>query len=171
MNSIGTLKAALDSHQPREITSELPDAGILVPVTRDLDQPKIILTRRAQHMNTHKGQVAFPGGKRDETDHSLEFTALRECHEEIGVPSNEITLLGHLDSLPSISGFKVTPFVGVLADGFQVVKEDSEVHKVFGVPFAFFQDKANRQKQYAKTPFGRTHYYIYQYKLVSINKM
>lgn len=138
-------------------------AAVLFPFYWKNNEPWVLLTQRNKDLKHHSGQVSFPGGAFETDDKHVRNTALRETHEEIGVPSNDITLLGHLDSLPSISGFEVTPFVGVLADGFQVVKEDSEVHKVFGVPFAFFQDKSNRQKQYAKTPFGRTHYYIYQY--------
>ena len=83
--------------------------------------------------------VSFPGGAFEKNDKHVRNTALRETHEEIGVASSEITLLGHLDSLPSISGFEVTPFVGVLSDGFEVVKDDREVHKIFGIPFSFFQ--------------------------------
>ena len=139
MNAIDALKGALNDHQPRKINTELPDAGILVPVTRDLKEPKIILTRRAQHMNTHKGQVAFPGGKRDDTDHSLEFTALRECHEEIGVPPSEVEVVGRLSQVISLHGIKVSPFVGLIEDTHPLVPNLDELDSIFKVPVEFFR--------------------------------
>ena len=139
MNSLDALRHALDAHKPRKITSEFPDAGILVPVTRDIEQPKIILTRRAQHMNTHKGQVAFPGGKRDDTDDSLEFTALRECHEEIGVPPEEVEIIGPLSQVISLHGICVSPFVGLIEDNHPLVPNLDELDSIFKVPVQFFR--------------------------------
>jgi 8-oxo-dGTP pyrophosphatase MutT (NUDIX family) len=140
MNSIEALRLALDAYEPRKITSDLPDAGILVPVTRDLEHPKIILTRRAQHMNTHKGQVAFPGGKRDETDDSLEFTALRECHEEIGIPPEEVEIIGSLSQVMSLHGIRVSPFVGLVDDSHPLIPNPEELDSIFKVPVQFFRE-------------------------------
>jgi 8-oxo-dGTP pyrophosphatase MutT (NUDIX family) len=140
MYSLEALKRALDAYEPRKITSDLPDAGILVPITRDLDQPKIILTRRAQHMNTHKGQVAFPGGKRDDTDDSLEFTALRECHEEIGIPPEEVEIIGSLSQVISLHGIRVSPFVGLVDDDHPLIPNPEELDSIFKVPVQFFRD-------------------------------
>ncbi len=140
MNSLEALKHALDAHEPRIITTDLPDAGILVPVTRDIDQPKIILTRRAQHMNTHKGQVAFPGGKRDDTDESLEFTALRECHEEIGIPPERVEIIGPLSQVISLHGIRVSPFVGLVDDDHPLVPNPDELDSIFKVPVEFFRE-------------------------------
>jgi len=139
MNSLEALRCALDAHEPRKIISEFPDAGILVPVTRDIEHPKIILTRRAEHMNTHKGQVAFPGGKRDDTDDSLEFTALRECHEEIGVPPEEVEVIGPLSQVISLHGIRVSPFVGLIDDNHPLVPNLDELDSIFKVPVQFFR--------------------------------
>ena len=140
MNAIEHLRTALQTHQPRLITANLPEAGILVPVTRDQLEPKIILTRRAEHMNTHRGQVAFPGGKRDETDHSLSFTALRECHEEIGVPPQEVELIGSLSQVVSLHGICVSPFVGLIDDDYPLVPNPDELDCIFKVPVQFFRE-------------------------------
>lgn len=140
MNSLEALKRALDAYQPRKILSDLPDAGILVPVTRDIVQPKIILTRRAQHMNTHKGQVAFPGGKRDDTDDSLEFTALRECHEEIGIPPKDVEIIGSLSQVISLHGIRVSPFVGLVDDEYPLTPNLDELDSIFKVPVQFFRE-------------------------------
>jgi len=140
MNTIEQLRSALLTHQPRRISAALPEAGILVPVTRDTAQPKIILTRRAEHLNTHKGQVAFPGGKRDETDPSLSFTALRECHEEIGVPPDQVELLGALSQVISLHGIRVSPFVGLIDDTYPLVANPDELDSIFKVPVQFFRE-------------------------------
>lgn len=140
MNAIEQLRTALLTHQPRKITAKLPEAGILVPITRDLVHPKIIFTRRAEHMNTHKGQVAFPGGKRDETDVSLSFTALRECHEEIGVPPEEVELIGSLSQVVSLHGIRVSPFVGLIDDDYPLVPNPDELDSIFKVPVQFFRE-------------------------------
>jgi 8-oxo-dGTP pyrophosphatase MutT (NUDIX family) len=140
MNAIEQLRSALDSYQPRKIAENLPDAGILVPVTRDPLQPKLIFTRRAGHMKTHKGQVAFPGGKRDDTDHSLSFTALRECHEEIGVPPHQVELIGCLSQVVSLHGIRVSPFVGLIDDSLPLVPNLDELDSIFKVPVQFFKE-------------------------------
>ncbi len=142
MNAIEQLKQVLAAHQPRKINADLPDAGILVPVTRDPLQPKIVLTRRAEHLNTHKGQVAFPGGKRDDTDLSLSFTALRECHEEIGVPPENVELIGRLSQVVSLHGILVSPFVGLIEDDYPLVPNPEELDSIFKVPVQFFQQAA-----------------------------
>lgn len=140
MNSIEALRRALDAYEPKIITSDLPEAGILVPITRDIEQPKIILTRRAQHMNTHKGQVAFPGGKRDDTDETLEFTALRECHEEIGIPPENVEIIGPLSQVMSLHGIRVSPFVGMVDDDHPLVPNPAELDSIFKVPVQFFRE-------------------------------
>lgn len=140
MDAIEQLRSALLAHQPRKILTELPEAGILVPITRDTEQPKIILTRRAEHMNTHKGQVAFPGGKRDLGDHSLSFTALRECHEEIGVPPDQVELIGALSEVVSLHGIRVSPFVGLIDDDYPLVPNPEELDSIFKVPVQFFRE-------------------------------
>lgn len=138
-------------------------AAVLFPFYWKNDEPWVLLTQRNKNLKHHSGQVSFPGGAFEPEDGHVRNTALRETEEEVGIAAQNIKLLGYLDNLPSISGFEVTPFVGFLADDFEVVKDEREVHKVFGVPFSFFQNKENRQKQYVKTPLGRKHYYIYQY--------
>ena len=167
---ISIIEAGLNSDRlPEHVWSGETDvdkraAAVLFPFYWKNNKPWVLLTQRNKDLKHHSGQVSFPGGAFEVDDKHVRNTALRETFEEVGIPSSEINLLGYLDSLPSISGFEVTPFVGFLSAGFEVVKDDREVHKVFGVPFSFFQNKENRQKQYVKTPMGRKHYYIYQYE-------
>lgn len=121
------------------IEVDLPEAAILVPVTRNSENPQIILTRRAGHLNTHKGQVAFPGGKYDREDSSLVHTALRECHEEIGVAPHQVEIIGSLSQVVSLHGIRVTPFVGLVAENVELTPNLEELDSIFLVPVSFFK--------------------------------
>jgi len=139
MNQIDRLTKRLQSHQPKIISAQLPEAGILVPVTRNTSDPSIILTRRSQHLSTHKGQVAFPGGKFDEEDGSLMNTALRECHEEIGVGPQHVEIIGALSQVVSLHGIRVTPFVGLIDEDVPLTPNLDELDSIFQVPVSFLE--------------------------------
>ncbi len=141
----------------------LRTAAVLFPFYWFKGEPWVLFTQRNSKLKHHSGQVSFPGGAFEIDDEHIRRTALRETEEEIGIGTHHITMLGHLDPLSSVSGFEVSPFVAFLDDDFQVVKDDVEVERVFGVPFAFFRDPKRRQKQYARTSLGKKHYYVYQY--------
>lgn len=80
------LTEKLSNYSPRQLALDYPEAGILVPVTDNENNPEMIFTLRSSNLKTHRGQVSYPGGKRDPEDSSLVATALRETHEEIGSP-------------------------------------------------------------------------------------
>ena len=146
MNNIDTLIRRVLAYTPRLIEADMPEAGILVPVTRDQVNPEIILTRRAQHMNTHKGQVAFPGGKFDQEDVTLMNTALRECHEEIGVSPDQVEIIGPLSQVVSLHGIRVTPYVGLVDSDVELTPNLDELDSIFKVPTQFF-DKAEPKRR------------------------
>jgi len=146
MDLIEQLVTRLQNYTPRSIEEDMPEAGILVPITRHAQQPQIILTRRAQHMNTHKGQVAFPGGKHDEDDESLMHTALRECHEEIGIPQNKVEIVGQLSQVISLHGIRVTPYVGLVDEDVALIPNLDELDSIFKVPTAFFSDAIPKRR-------------------------
>lgn len=139
-------------------------AAVLFPFYWKNDQPWVLLTQRNADLKHHSGQVSFPGGGYESHDKNIRHTALRETHEEIGVNSELIEVWGFLDGIASISGFHVTPFVGEIKDVHNLVIDENEVHRVFGVPFNFFQDRSNRVKNKVKTPLGDRHYYVFEYK-------
>lgn len=123
-----------------EVYKPLPDrldAAVLVPIT-DEAVPKLVLTRRAHHMNSHAGQVAFPGGRRDSTDASIIATALRESREEIGLPEKEVAVIGQLDVFTSLMGLRVQPIVGVIPKDIPFVPNPDEIESIFKVPVEFF---------------------------------
>lgn len=146
MNQIDKLVARVRAYTPKAIEADFPEAGILVLVTRNLQSPSIILTRRAQHMTTHKGQVAFPGGKFDEEDATLQQTALRECHEEIGVAPHHIEIIGQLSQVISLHGIRVTPFVGLVDEGVSFTPNLDELDSIFKVPTLFFNDAVPKRR-------------------------
>jgi len=119
-------------------------ASVLIPiVTRQM--PMVLLTRRTDHLSTHSGQIAFPGGKVDETDLDSTAAALREAHEEIGLPASHVDVLGQLPIYTTGSAFLVTPVVALVRPGFTLTPNDFEVSEVFEVPLLFLMNPANHR--------------------------
>lgn len=122
-------------------------AAVLIGV-RDEQSLRMVFTVRTDHLSSHAGQVAFPGGSADPTDADALTTALRETEEEIGLPRALVTPLGYLDCFETISGFCITPVVARIDAQARFVPAPDEVAEVFEVPLAFFLDPSNL-KRYA----------------------
>lgn len=122
------------------VPGSLPQAAVLLAVT-DEPEPRLVLTRRADQLNTHAGEVAFPGGKRDEADTTLAMTALRETEEEIGLSSSRIRVLGGLDPVVSRFGLEVYPYVGLVQMPFEPTPNQDEIESVFAVPLRYFLEQ------------------------------
>ena len=88
-------------------------AAVLVPIVRR-PVPGLLLTQRSTRMRKHAGQVAFPGGARDPEDSSLIAAALREAQEEVAIPPETVEVIGVLPTVDSVTGFQVTPVVGII---------------------------------------------------------
>ena len=120
-------------------------------------------------MKHHPGQIAFPGGKRDEEDADLHATALREAHEEIGLPTEKVTIFGELPVHETVTGFNVRPILGLIRDDFDPISEIGEVAEVFTVPLRHVLNPGNyliegrrwrgARRQYYAVPYGP--YYIW----------
>jgi len=135
INKIRTgLAATFDS------SIEKPDneAAVLIAITDDPSDPAMVLTRRASHMNSHAGEVAFPGGKVDATDRDLVVTALRESFEEIGLAQNKVDVVGALSASTSKFGLQVRPIVGIIPADIELVGSEDELDSIFHVPLRFF---------------------------------
>lgn len=143
MTSQTLLKQLINSvqqHEARTIDQpSLAQAGVLVAIT-DEAEPHLVLTRRADHLSTHSGEVAFAGGKRDETDPDIVFTALREAEEEINLQSHHVKIIGELDQVVSRFGYVVTPIVGIIPADITFTANLDELDAVFKVPLRFFLD-------------------------------
>ena len=112
----------------------LRPAAVLVPVWLRAEGPALILTKRSSRLKHHPGQIAFPGGKVDPTDASSEAAALREAHEEVGIDPVRVRIIGALPVHETVTGFAVTPYVGLIPGTFAPVAEAGEVEEVFTVP-------------------------------------
>lgn len=108
-------------------------AAVLIPVVRR-EQPGLLLTQRSPHMRKHAGQVEFPGGAVDSTDASLIAAALREAHEEVAIPPEAVEVIGVLPPVDSVTGFQVTPVVGIIPPDLQYHASVDEVSAVFEMP-------------------------------------
>ncbi|WP_303292247.1 CoA pyrophosphatase [Marinobacter sp. SS5-14b] len=139
------LTEKLSNYAPRLLALDYPEAGILVPVTDNPANPEMIFTLRSAHLKTHRGQVAYPGGKRDPGDPSLAATALRETHEEIGLPPEQVKVIAPLSQVMSLHRILVTPYVGVVPADHPLEPNPDEIESVFRVPISFFlEDQRER---------------------------
>jgi 8-oxo-dGTP pyrophosphatase MutT (NUDIX family) len=118
-----------------EVESGSP-AGVLLPLFEESDEARIVLTRRAAHLRSHTGEVAFPGGRLEPGEEPV-AAALRETQEEIGLDPREVEILGELAPLTTMSsGSRITPFVGVVGRRPRLVPNPAEVDRVFDVSLA-----------------------------------
>jgi 8-oxo-dGTP pyrophosphatase MutT (NUDIX family) len=128
-------------------------AAVLIGLRGEAD-PRMVFTVRTDHLSSHAGQVAFPGGRTDPADSSALTTALRESEEEIGLDRGLVTPLGYLDCFETISGFCITPVVARIAEEANFRPAPDEVAEVFEVPLAFFLEPGNL-KRYVMDYRGR----------------
>jgi 8-oxo-dGTP pyrophosphatase MutT (NUDIX family) len=112
-------------------------AAVLVPLFPEAGEARVVLTRRPQSMPSHRGEIAFPGGGRKEGDADLAATALREAEEEVGLAPADVEIVGRLDSLgPTVSGFLIAPFLGLLETRPVLHPDPREVDRIFDVPLS-----------------------------------
>jgi 8-oxo-dGTP pyrophosphatase MutT (NUDIX family) len=119
-----------------EFFERLKPAAVLLAVMNFGEQPSLLLTRRSERLRQHSGQISFPGGRRDESDATLVLSALREAHEEVGLPPENVEILGFLDDYPTLTGYRITPVVGLVAKSFTPAPHADEVAEVFDLPLS-----------------------------------
>ena len=119
-------------------------AAVLIPLVWHDEQWHLLFTRRTDRVESHKGQVSFPGGACDEGETTPEQTALREAEEEIGLNPEELRILGRLTNLITITYFRVTPVVGVIKWPAVFKVGEHEVERVFTIPLAWLSNPVNR---------------------------
>ena len=128
----------------RRVTGTDREAAVLVPVTYREGEPHLLFTKRADHLGEHPGQMSFPGGGRELDDADLRETALREADEEIGLRVEEVTHVGRLDDIRTVTDYSVSPFVVEIPDR-EYAPDDREVAEIAVLPVAGFLDDANHE--------------------------
>lgn len=131
----------IQRHRPWCLRQQGREAAVLIPITRSELHPELILTVRSALLNTHRGEVCFPGGKRDEGDRELSQTALREAQEELGIASRDVELCGPLGQVVSKHHLHVTPWVGLVPPSLPLHPNPAEIARVFKVPLRFFLEQ------------------------------
>jgi 8-oxo-dGTP pyrophosphatase MutT (NUDIX family) len=151
-----------DGHLWRR-TEELRPAAVLVPMVRREGGLTVLLTQRTDHLYDHAGQISFPGGRSEAHDESPAATALRETFEEIGLPHSHVEVLGNLPEYTTVTGYHVTPVVGLVTSLPTLRLDAFEVAEAFEVPLAFFLDPGNHQRNTLQYQGRTRHYYAMPY--------
>ena len=164
---------APEDFSPRRAVGDLPPdflpkqpwkpASVLVPLVTHPDMPTVLLTQRTQGLQEHAGQVSFPGGSREQRDRDPVETALRETEEEIGLDRSYVEIAGYLSGYLTITGYAVSPVVGLVHPGFTLKLDPLEVAEVFEVPLAFLADPLNRQVEERQWAGPKVSYYVFNY--------
>ena len=141
---IPKIKENLSSYKPSGPIAGLPQAAVLILLHETSEDLNVIYCLRSNNLPTHAGEVAFPGGKREEKDETLRETALREAQEEVNLELKDVEVLGEISSVQSRFGLSVTPYIGILKSN-TLIADGKEIEEVFSVPLNFI--KTNMQKE------------------------
>ena len=125
----------------------LTPAGVMVLVFRKDAEYCVLLQKRSSRVDSHKGEISFPGGKRDPEDETLLDTALRETHEEMGIDPQDVEVFGSLDQTATTTGFCTNPFAGTFPYPYDFNPQEEEVAEVLEVPVSSLMDSANRRDE------------------------
>lgn len=153
--------------QWRDLVSPLEHpkpAAVLVPLIERREEMTVLLTKRTHELSTHAGQIAFPGGRIDEADPTALHAALRETHEEVGLPPKHIDVVGELNEYRTGTGYVITPMVGFVGAERPIIPNPVEVAEVFEIPLSFVLD-ADNVEMHSKEFRGRIrHFYVLPYE-------
>lgn len=162
--AIDRIREFLGRHHRKELNNPaLKQAAVLILLFPKEGSLHLLLTKRTDHVEHHKGQISFPGGARDEQDADLVATALRETEEEIGLPPGAVQVLGMFDDFETPSGFAITPVVGFVPSLPLLSPSLHEVAEIIEIPLTVFLEKKNERVVKMERQ-GRTHdvfYYNY----------
>ena len=157
------IRDCLAALNPQKLTNGFTrEAAVLMPIFEWEREYHFLLTRRTEEVQTHKGQISFPGGMR-EGNESLIETALRETFEEVGIDASKIEILGRFHDYISIHSYRVTPFAGFIDKPFTTVPQVREVAEVIQVPFRIFRDPDRLRIEKRIVRDGEEDVYFYSY--------
>ena len=140
--------------------SNFLEASVLIPVLTFKEDLEILLTKRSVNLRDHPGQIAFPGGKKEQCDNNPMETALREAEEEIGLKTSHVKVISSLPTHKTATGFTIKPYIGLVREPFKKTLQRGEVDEVFTVPFDHILDEKNFTIQRRKWNGAERRYYI-----------
>lgn len=143
-------------------------AAVLIPLFFKNGEAHLLFTKRTEIVEHHKGQISFPGGKRERGDRNLRTTALRETEEEVGIKPKDITILGQIDRMVTNTLYRVSPFVGSFSYPYPYTINEDEIVHLIEVPLLHLLDPAIFELK-PFTAFGRewmVHYYNYKSEII-----
>lgn len=153
---IDDIKNRLANSLGSQITNHYPDsilegparpAAVLLPLINQNNTWHLLYIRRTEIPgDLHSGQVAFPGGAKDDQDLTIEAAAVREANEEIGLDSSDVNILGRMSEFITISNYQVTPFVGVIPWPYSLTPSPDEVSRIFSIPLSWLGDSSNYEE-------------------------
>ncbi len=146
------LSAADSQRLMAHFPAEPRPAAVLVPLI-ERDPLTVLLTQRATQLRNHAGQISFPGGRIEPHDAGPAEAALREAHEEVGLESRFVSVVGYLPDHVVMTGFRVTPVVAFVQPGFELLLDSVEVEDTFEVPVDFVFDPANHRVRMRRSGF------------------
>ncbi|WP_062311127.1 CoA pyrophosphatase [Polynucleobacter sinensis] len=155
---------AMDIVSKRQAAGKVTRAAVLIPLVLNEAGLSVLLTQRTDHLHDHAGQISFPGGRMDPEDQSPYDTALRESQEEIGLSPDGVEIIGHLPQYLTVSGYSVTPVVGLVKPQAEYALDAFEVADVFEVPLHFLMDPANHQVRVWESDRGGRRFYSMPYE-------
>jgi 8-oxo-dGTP pyrophosphatase MutT (NUDIX family) len=133
------------SQNPKKalVDPSLTPAGVMLLMYPEGGELRILLNKRSESVEDHKGEIAFPGGRKDEADRTLLDTALRETYEEMGVRPQDVDVLGELDDVPTNSNYLINAYVGTIPPSYPFQPNEREVAEVLEIPVAELRDSGN----------------------------
>jgi 8-oxo-dGTP pyrophosphatase MutT (NUDIX family) len=158
------------SRQPAELLPSMETgpgliaAAVLFPIVLGEREPTVLLTRRTEDLRDHAGQISFPGGRIEASDPSPEYTALREAREEIGLAPRHVEIAGFLPEHRTMTGYRITPVVGLLTPPFELRPDPAEVAEIFEAPLSFLLDSANHQRHSHEYRGETRHFHAMRYE-------
>lgn len=166
LNTLRTLiRQVYEGHEKRILPAgQNTQAAVLIPLFLKEKKIHVLFTKRTETVRTHKGQIAFPGGARDAEDNDLQYTALRETEEEIGIPGNTVEILAETSPMVTPTQFHVTPFIGIVPYPFDWKINPYETESIIEIPLSHLLDERHHRKGFRMWQ-DRTyeiHYFDYQ---------
>lgn len=140
------LPLGLDKLLTSNVVKRLRPASVLVPVIRRPRNLTVLLTQRSEKLRSHKGQISFPGGRREDSDESAAHAALREAQEEVGIDPARVEVIGYLDDYLTVTRYRVTPVVGILSPQ-ELRLDENEVADAFEVPLSLLVQESSFEKK------------------------